>query len=138
MPHNGSMTTGDLVAVLKRSNPHIRAVCSRMASYRNVGLYVGDLHIAGITQCGSLPPRTIKDDRDVIVCRGWRDIVAKLYWNGHLYKNSELVRLMGRNALEFIDRTNNPDVPQSIDVSGRPYIKYEGKDPEWMRTLQSQ
>jgi hypothetical protein len=109
-----------------------------MANFRNVGLYIGDQWVAGLTQCGSLPPRTIKDDRDVIVCRGWRDIIAKLYWNGHLYRNSELVRLMGPTALDFIDRTNTPDVPQSVDDIGRPYIKYEGKDPEWMRTLPSQ
>lgn len=103
MAYTGSMTTGDLLAVIHRNNSDLKPI---IGDRGQVGLYLRGVHVCAITQSGTLPPRTISDSDDVCEVRGWMDILAGLWGAGYLETNNELVRLLGRTSLDHVSRTS--------------------------------
>lgn len=115
MAVHGSMTTGELIRIIQRcARGPIQAFSKDNGM---VGVYMAGEHILGLSKTGDLPERNIRNHDDVMVVRGWKDSLAKLYKDGLLRKNKELVRLMGRAALDYIDRTGSPLLPQGLGAS---------------------
>lgn len=129
MPYDGSMTTGELAGVLERNNPWLYVQSN---GHRNASVYLSGRQLVGISRCGTLPPRSIIDTKGVIVCRGWKDVIAKLYASGHLRVSREMVRLMGRRAFQILDETRGSLLPQLDGIPGLRKDYPAMEKPEWL------
>lgn len=119
MAYTGTLSAGELCNVLKRCNPNLRFSCTRDINYRSVAIYDGDKGFAtSLSECGQLPPRTIRDHLGTIVVRGWMDAVAHLYAGHHITPTRELIRLMGEDAFRHWDEMGSFILPQTDERPG--------------------
>ena len=132
MAYTGSMSTGELCGIIKRSNPGFHFTCWRGIDYKMVGVCYEGEHLTSISRCGTLPPRTIQGPNSVIVCRGWRDILAEVYHLGHVRRTEELVRFMGEKALTIIDHTNSYFLRRDMDWPENVVLKEDENRIEWL------